>query len=118
MTSYYKQKNPFENREAESRRIRSRYPDRVPVIVENDPKDNQIPALDKVKYLVPNDLSMGQFIYVIRKRIKLAPEKAMFVMINGTLPPTSMLIGQIFNDHHDEDGFLYATIAGESTFGA
>jgi GABA(A) receptor-associated protein len=40
------------------------------------------------RYLVPADLSVGQFVYVVRKRIKLSAEKAIFVFIDNTLPPT------------------------------
>ena len=32
-----------------------------------------IPLIDKKKYLVPSDLTVGQFVYVIRKRIKVGP---------------------------------------------
>src|SRR4051794_22645777 len=42
----------------------------------------------RYRYLVPADLSVGQFVYVIRKRIKLKPEKAIFIFVNNTLPPT------------------------------
>lgn len=31
---------------------------------------------------------MGQFVYVVRKRIKLSAEKAIFVFVKNTLPPT------------------------------
>lgn len=40
------------------------------------------------RYLVPADLSVGQFVYVVRKRIKLEAEKAIFVFVKNTLPPT------------------------------
>lgn len=40
------------------------------------------------RYLVPADLSVGQFVYVVRKRIKLSAEKAIFVFVKNTLPPT------------------------------
>jgi GABA(A) receptor-associated protein len=43
------------------------------------------------RYLVPADLSVGQFVYVVRKRIKLSAEKAIFVFIDNTLPPTGKL---------------------------
>ena len=33
-------------------------------------------------------MSTGQFIYVIRKRIKLDPEKAIFIFVNDTIPQT------------------------------
>jgi GABA(A) receptor-associated protein len=42
------------------------------------------------RYLVPADLTVGQFIYVVRKRIKLSPEKAIFVFVKDTLPPTGI----------------------------
>ena len=52
---------------------------------------------------------MGQFCYVIRKRIKLAPEKAIFIFVNEVLPPTAALMSSIYDEHKDEDGFLYIT---------
>lgn len=45
------------------------------------------------RFLVPADLTVGQFVYVIRKRIKLSPEKAIFIFVRSAalknvLPPT------------------------------
>jgi len=31
---------------------------------------------------------VGQFVYVIRKRIKVSPEKAIFMFVKNVLPPT------------------------------
>lgn len=70
---------------------------------------SDIPIIDKKKYLVPSDLTVGQFCYVIRKRIKLAPEKAIFIFVNEVLPPTAALMSSIYEEHKDEDGFLYIT---------
>lgn len=41
-----------------------------------------------LRYLVPADLTVGQFVYVIRKRIKLSPEKAIFIFVKAVLPAT------------------------------
>ena len=76
-----------------------------------------IPILDKTKYLVPLDLSVGQFIYVIRKRLTLAPEKALFLFINNQLPCGADTIGTVYHNHRDTDGFLYINYSGENTFG-
>ena len=43
------------------------------------------------RYLVPADLTVGQFVYVIRKRIKLSAEKAIFIFVDNVLPPTGKL---------------------------
>lgn len=114
--SQFKQEHALEKRQAEAQRIREKYPDRVPVIVEKAEKSD-IPDIDKKKYLVPADLTVGQFVYVIRKRIKLSPEKAIFVFVNNVLPPTAALISSVYDEHKDEDGFLYIAYSGENTFG-
>lgn len=111
----FKLQNSFEKRVAESTRICEKYTDRIPIIVET--VENSELVLDKTKYLVPHDLSVAQFLYVIRKRIKLAPENALFIFFNGTLPPTSALISSVYKAKKDKDGFLYATVSLESTFG-
>ena len=112
----YKKEHDIETRKAESQKIRTKYPDRVPIIVEKE-GNSDIAEIDKKKYLVPSDLTMGQFQYVLRKRIKLDQTKALFIFINNTLPPTSSLISQIYDDKKDEDGFLYVTYSSENTFG-
>lgn len=48
---------------------------------------------------IPQDLTVGQFVYVIRKRIKLAPEKAIFIFVNEVLPPTAALMSAIYEEH-------------------
>lgn len=103
-------------RSEESKNILERYPDRIPVIV-NKQANSLIADIDKTKYLVPNDLTVGQFMYVIRKRINLEPEQAMFLFIDGILPTTSEQMSTIYDRNKNEDGFLYITYSGENTFG-
>ncbi|KAK9769633.1 putative Autophagy-related protein [Seiridium cardinale] len=91
-------------------------PHRQHVICEKVEKSD-IATIDKKKYLVPADLTVGQFVYVIRKRIKLSPEKAIFIFVDEVLPPTAALMSSIYEEHKDEDGFLYITYSGENTFG-
>jgi hypothetical protein len=61
--------------------------------------------------------SSGQFVYVIRKRIKLEPEKAIFIYVDEVLPPTAALMSAIYEEYKDEDGFLYVTYSGENVSG-
>ena len=116
MTYAYKQDHPFEKRAAEAARIREKYPDRIPVICEKEPRSDIAPV-DKRKYLIPIDLTVGQFVYVIRKRISIPPEKAIFIFVNNTLPPTAALMSTVYEQHKDEDGFMYMMYSGENTFG-
>ncbi|KAL2733187.1 gamma-aminobutyric acid receptor-associated protein [Vespula maculifrons] len=122
----YKEGHPFEKRKAEGEKIRRKYPDRVPVIVEKAPKA-KISDLDKQKYLVPSDLTVGQFYFLIRKRIHLRPEDALFFFVNNIIPPTSATMGSlyafnssfkiVYQEHHEEDFFLYIAYSDENVYG-
>ena len=50
----FKESYEFKNRKKEADRIREKYPDRVPIIVEKSTKSTDIPDIDKKKYLVPS----------------------------------------------------------------
>jgi GABA(A) receptor-associated protein len=115
--SKFKEEHPFDKRKQESQRMREKYPDRIPVIVEKA-TGSDIPDIDKKKYLVPTDLTVGQFVHVIRKRIKLTPEKAIFIFVNNVLPPTAAMMSTIYEDQKNDDGFLYITYNGENVFGS
>lgn len=65
------------------------------MIVEKAPKA-RIGDLDKKKYLVPSDLTVGQFYFLIRKRIYLRPEDALFFFVNNVIPPTSATMGSLY----------------------
>uniref|UniRef100_A0A6C0L0A5 Autophagy-related protein n=1 Tax=viral metagenome TaxID=1070528 RepID=A0A6C0L0A5_9ZZZZ len=112
----FKSKHSFENRCKESRSITSKYPDRVPVIVEKQEMSDVV-DIDKNKFLVPCDLTVGQFVYVIRKRMKMPPEMGIFVFVNNEIPMQSALISSVYEESKDRDGFLYIKYAGENTFG-
>ena len=55
--------------------------------------------------------------YVIRKRMNLSPEKSLYLFVNNKMVPCSKLLGTIYEEEKDEDGFLYVNYGGESTFG-
>ena len=55
--------------------------------------------------------------YVIRKRMNLSPEKSLYLFVNNKMVPCSKLLGTIYEEEKDEDGFVYIRYGGESTFG-
>jgi GABA(A) receptor-associated protein len=94
----------------------TKYPERIPVICEKKTGGNT-PDIDKNKYLVPNDLTIGQFLFVLRKHIKLMSTEALYLFVNGSIPPTSELIQNVYARNKDPDGFVYFVYACENTFG-
>ena len=105
-------------RKGEANRILSKYPDRIPIIVEKSAQKSDLPDIDKIKYLVPHDLSIGQFMFVIRKRMKLDSTAALFCFVgNGVQPSGSQLLSTVYDYYKSEDNFLYIKYTAENTFG-
>jgi GABA(A) receptor-associated protein len=111
----YKSRISFEQRKKESTRITTKYSDRIPIICE--PFDKTLPNLKKNKFLVPCDLTFGQFITVIRKQLKLESHQVVFIFCNEKLLNMGSFVSTIYFDHKDEDGFLYLQYTSEDTFG-
>ncbi len=107
----------MEQRVNECQRIMSKFPDRIPIIVQKASKATDAPDLDKSKFLAPKAMTVGQFLYVVRRRMNLPPEKALFIFVDNILPTTATPISDLYYSHRARDGFLYMSYSSESTFG-
>ena len=112
----FKNDNEFNLRKLESDKITNKYPNRIPIIIEKAEKCI-LNDIDKTKYLAPKDLNMNQFIYVIRKRIKLDNSQSIFFIVGSNICPSNTPLCNIYEEHKDEDGFLYILYTSENTFG-
>jgi GABA(A) receptor-associated protein len=96
--------------------ILKKFPNTIPLYVKKHSSSN-LKDLVKYKYLVPSDMTVGQFIYVLRKNLKLKPEESLFIYINNTLPCTSTLLSHYYFEFKNENGFLLIEYCEESVFG-
>ena len=112
-------KYSFFERNTEATKIMKRYPDRIPVICEKNRHDVSCPEIDKHKYLVPHDITVGQFIYVIRKRIRLPASSALFLFVgeDAILLPINLEMLDVYHRYKNKDGFLYILYSKENVFG-
>ncbi|XP_018606368.1 microtubule-associated protein 1 light chain 3 gamma [Scleropages formosus] len=114
----FKQRKSFATRRQEVAGIRFKFPTKIPVIIERYPREKYLPPLDKTKFLVPQELSMSQFVAIIRNRMSLLPSQAFYLLIdNHGLANMSLTIAQVYKEHRDDDGFLYMTYASQEMFG-
>ena len=95
--------------------IKQKYPEHIPVIVKS--KDKSI-NLQNTKFLVKNDITVGQFLFSIRRRcIKdLAPTDAIYMFVNDKIPPSSLLVSSLYQSLNVND-ILEVFICKENTFG-
>jgi GABA(A) receptor-associated protein len=96
----------------------NRYPGRIPVLVtKSKAVKSDIPDIPKNKFLVPKDITVGSFLYIIRKQLNLESDKALFIFVNETLPMSGMTMAELYSLHKSNDGLLRVEYTSESTFG-
>lgn len=113
MSKVFKTNSSFDERKEYSKLLGLKFPDRVPVIVDAD-DDLKI---EKTKFLIPRSKSIGEFLFLIRKKIKLKKEEALYIFVNNQIPRHSKLMSEIFQEHKSACGFLFVELKKEATFG-
>lgn len=103
--------------------VRRRFPERVPIFVAPAP-GSTLPPLTRNKFLPPQDFTVGQFHYILRRYLKLKPAEALYLFAQDrrtkqpVFPPVSMLLSQLDKECASaEDGFLHLTYSSENAFG-
>ncbi|GFS66468.1 hypothetical protein TNIN_255911 [Trichonephila inaurata madagascariensis] len=117
-TGTFKQRKSLATRKEEVENIRTKFPTKIPVIVERYHKESQLPLLDKTKFLVPQELTVSQFLTIIRNRMHLGANQAFYLLINNrSIASMSKTVAEVYLESKDEDGFLYVTYASQEMFG-
>jgi GABA(A) receptor-associated protein len=117
--SRFTEQKSVEERRRESEGVMIKHPNRIPVILETAASSSKL-ALKSTKFLVPKDLTMAEFMCVLRKRHlpALPSSNAIFLFINNSIPPATWMFDEIYKSMRNiEDGFLYMTLSEETTFG-
>jgi len=94
-----------------------KYPNRVPVIIE----DSDTIILKHYKYLVPKNISISQFIYIIRTNMNIGEKQAIFIFVKSDeeyiLLNLNESMENTYNAYKQPDNFLYIKFKIENTFG-
>jgi len=107
----------LEHRLEEASKIKKKYPDKIPVIINKSTMCNTLENIDRNKYLIPDNLLIGQLVHIVKKRMHLDANAAIFLFCNNNIISASNTIGELYNLQKDTDGFLYIEYTSENTFG-
>ena len=103
-----------------------KYPDRVPIIITSrsiNLKDNNTNNTNNTNFIVPSNITIAEFIIILRKRIKIYKEESifMFVIDNITkkdiMVQSSITIDTLYSQYKDENLILNLYVEKESVFG-
>lgn len=108
---------PIEERREEARAMIKEFPGRSCLYIEKSPNCETLDNLSKKKYLVPNTISCDQLMYIIRSRLVLKKEEALFFYVDKRMICGSTQLGDLYKKYKDKDNFLYIKYASENCFG-
>jgi len=106
-----------EERKEEIENIKEKYPDKVFIYLEKDINCKNIDEIDKHKYLCPKDMLFNQFIYVIRKRLKISDKQSIIFFINNIIPNPNSSMQELYYRYKNIDKFLHIKYTSENFFG-
>ena len=111
----YKLKKTFEERINESQTILKKYPDKIPVIINEC--SEELRDRVKRKMLLQIDMTVSQYLHSLRTKFSIKPEESVLIFVNGNLPTSTTLMSYLYDKYKDKDGFLYISVLKENVFG-
>ena len=109
----FKTKLSFEQRIAEYNKMSSKYPDKIPVILEY--AENGVVVSTTRKLMAHPDLTVADLIKIAKQ--KTNSSDAVFIMVNNKIMPSTTPISLMYVENKDVDGFLYVIHIKENCFG-
>jgi len=104
----------------EAKRMRERFPDRVPVLCERSPYSD-LPPVSKRKLAVPGNMLCGEFKYMVHKHVvqecSSRAEQTIYIFVNGIAPKTSTPMSELYAQLGPGAGFLHVSYSAENTLG-
>lgn len=93
--------------------IKEKYPHHIPILI----RSNKI-HFTQYKYLVNEEVTISEFMTILKKKIKLNSYEAIYLFINNTIPKGSTSLNNLYKSYKDlEIDMLIISVCKENTFG-
>ncbi len=114
----FKNNYNLEKRLRQYEKIKIEFPTKIPIILERA-SNCTLNKIIKSKYILSYDLTMSEFMNIIRDKLEIEPERGLFFLANGKYSLSGNdILGDIYEKYKDiEDGFLYINYSEEVIYG-
>jgi GABA(A) receptor-associated protein len=104
--------------------ILRKYPDRIPIVISS----KSFKSHDINRFIVPVDMTINQFMLILRNKTKLKEMEAIFIFVkdgnsknkdntNEIIAPVSETLGSLYDKYKDEKLVLNLFYEKEAVFG-
>jgi GABA(A) receptor-associated protein len=108
----------MEKRKEEAEELMRVHCDRLPIVVEAYKGHDIRFELEQNRFLVPRLYTFHEFIFHIRRKIKMEKSESLYVVVgNSHLPAMNRTMLSIYNEFKDPDGYLYLTYSSQQVWG-
>ena len=102
----------MENRNNNAQRIIDKYPNKIPLIIKT-----KIP-MERTKFLISDGTTLAMFMFLLRtKYMNLKGNESLYIFFNNRILNSSTTFSTLYERYKSDDGFLYANVVIENTFG-
>ena len=109
---------PFETRTSKLDRLLQTSPSKVPIIFEKHAKAKMSTEKPDIKFISDRNIKLGFFIEQVRAILTLNEEDALYFSCgNSSVLSPDVVIGELYEKHKEEDGYLYIQFSEISSFG-
>ena len=118
MKSKFKKENPDKKKRKElSESLIKENPGKIPVIFEKE-ETSKHEDIKKTRYLLDENFTVGDFLKMVRKHMKLNEGEALYLSVKAKYNLTSeKVMGDIYQLYKDNDGFLYIMYSSQVIMG-
>ena len=101
-----------------SKKLRVKYPERVPLIIQPAPKCSHLKLSnrDRLKLVADKNMTTSTLMWLIRNEVNIQSHQALFFFSKNTLVVCTQKVGDL-DKNIAEDGFVYLDFSTENAFG-
>ena len=108
---------PTDEKRQKLAKLLEKNPNKIPLIFEKHP-NSKLPVDKNMKFVSTRNIKLAHFAKQIRDMVQLPADSAIFFSCRGMkVVKHDMLVGDLYDQLKDEDGFLYLQFKEVESFG-